>query len=101
MDFISFLEKNTQTQLTILENIYISKKSWNLEELSALTNSDKRSILNHCEHIQELSKGHFNKETRNYSYSWNQYRLPKIDLSYFRPFFCFSISTYTLSSISS
>ncbi len=26
MDFISFLEKNTQTQLTILENIYISKK---------------------------------------------------------------------------
>lgn len=27
MDFISFLEKNTQTQLTILENIYISKKA--------------------------------------------------------------------------
>lgn len=26
MDFISFLEKNTQTQLTILENIYIKKK---------------------------------------------------------------------------
>lgn len=81
MDFISFLEKNTQTQLTILENIYISKKSWNLEELSALTNSDKRSILNHCEHIQELSKGHFNKETRNYSYSGTSIDYQKLILA--------------------
>ncbi len=32
MDFISFLEKSTETELMILENIYISKKSWNLEE---------------------------------------------------------------------
>lgn len=29
MNFFSILDKNTQTQLTILENIYISKKSWN------------------------------------------------------------------------
>ena len=27
MNFFSILDKNTQTQLTILENIYISKKA--------------------------------------------------------------------------
>ncbi|WP_373135075.1 helix-turn-helix domain-containing protein [Enterococcus durans] len=46
-----------------------------------MTNSDKRSVLNHCEHIQELSKGHFNKETRNYSYSGTSIDYQKLILA--------------------
>ncbi|WP_422698782.1 helix-turn-helix domain-containing protein [Enterococcus durans] len=37
--------------------------------------------MNHCEHIQELSKGHFNKETRNYSYSGNSIDYHKLILA--------------------
>ncbi len=80
MNFFMLLEKNTQTQLTILETIYSSKRAWNLEELSTLTNSDRRSIVNHCKHIQELSNNQFDKTAKSYVYSGSSIDYQKLIL---------------------
>ena len=66
MNYYSVLEKNIQIQLMILENLYHAQTCCTLEELSQSTNSDKRSILNYCEYIKELSKHKVKKEDKGY-----------------------------------
>jgi transcriptional antiterminator len=69
MNYYSVLEKNIQIQLMILENLYHAQTCCTLEELSQSTNSDKRSILNYCEYIKELSKHKVKKEDKGYVFT--------------------------------
>lgn len=69
MNFYNVLEKNIQNQLIILENLYQTQNCCTLDELSNSVNSDKRSILNYCEYIKDLSNGTVTKETKGYAFS--------------------------------
>ncbi|MEX1550333.1 hypothetical protein [Enterococcus sp. C50] len=96
------LERPIQMQLTILETLYFSEKSYSLEKLAHSISSDKRSAAQYCQKIQELPNAiHFSKTSSYYRFSGDakEYQLLRSDILALSPIFQLVYQLILLSKI--
>lgn len=96
------LERPIQMQLTILETLYFSEKSYSLEKLAHSISSDKRSAAQYCQKIQELPNTiHFSKTSSYYRFSGDakEYQLLRSDILALSPIFQLVYQLILLSKI--
>lgn len=84
------LERPIQMQLAILETLYFSEKPYSLEKLARSLSSDKRSVAQYCQKIQELPNAiHFAKISSHYHFTGDskEYQLLYADILALSPIF--------------